>query len=1099
MSPHRRAVFFAVLTFLACFATLAAAPGAGAQTGPFVDAQPLWIGPGSSAGVGTNTAADSLLVDTNGNGYFDGADLSYPRPAAISAAATLRLSPTRAFLYAVTSSGGTNVWFYRLPPENGAVPVLVAGPVSVPGGVAAIGFFDRPGVSAQRIAYVAQATIASGTQPVRWFDLATGAHSLQSVAPSSAMGFVRFAPTGIEAFVQGALGSPGGTSNYQLVSLCAATFAQVANAGGGALSGLSGVPAAEIVTGGGSGLQAIVSCSCLAVPVVADVTNCAGAPSVGACCLPAGGCVDGVTESEALALGATWLGAGTTCEGSGCTPAPAPQLYIGATGIGAAAQNVPFTYAITFGNSGNVASNGVLVLDAVPAGCTFVRASGGASYNAFSQSLTWSVGTLAPGAARTESLVVLPSCAVTSLTHANYRIFGTPGGLVNGAALVTPVAGQSGAAVGLALGATASESSPLHARATITYTFVLTNSAPASRTGLSFSTSYGSECVLDSVLDAGGGTVSATAGLFSWTGGLPANGGATVSFRVRVTDCRSASVSRTVLGDGAAIALRNACSTAVGGVTPRDTFALAPPAVGAELAHTNPHRAGEVLRRTFVRPGETVELELRVHDRESFAHPSAHVSLVLPAGVTPASNPPFFGGTPAGASWDSSTATVTWSGALAAGQTVRIPLRVVVDSAACSVTLRAAGGFGACAGGLSTELTLHAVPVPPAGDHLLVLNENGGIWTLDAVTHARRDLLCMTGEIFMGFDAAPNGDLWVAGLPSFRLNPYTLDFEIFRDGAQTLPEPSFANSMGLLLDVAVVPGTPDVDWLAGSAAPAGGLAVHRWNRQSLASVTLMGEGVAPHTGTGRRLARGAGGALALDAVGGVLQLDPAHPGMPHTWTDASFARAAAVTNDADGRWLAPELTFGTGTRRMLGSFDPANGAFAVVVPDLQSLLPLNDAFTAVAAAPNGDVYLGAASGPLGVVHRGTTVSAEWLPFAGAIADLAFVAGAVTGVEGPGVPPSTSAKTSLAPIAPNPSALTATVRFTLAAAGRVRLEVLDLQGRRVTTLADGVLEAGEHTVAWRGAADDGRAAGAGMYFVRLETNGERHLRKLMRLR
>jgi uncharacterized repeat protein (TIGR01451 family) len=1098
MSPQRRAVFFAVLTFLACFTMLAVTPGAGAQTGPFVDAQPLWIGPGSSVGVGTNSAADSLLVDTNGNGYFDGADLSYPRPAAISAAATLRLSPTRAFLYAVTSSGGTNAWFYRLPPVNGAAPVLVAGPVSVPGGVAAIGFFDRPGVSAQRIAYVAQATIASGTQPVRWFDLATGVHTLQPVAPSSALGAVKFAPTGIEAFVQGALGSPGGTSNYQLVSLCAATFAQVANTGGGALSGLSGIPTAEIVTGGG-GLQSRISCACLTVPVVVDVSDCSSAPSVGACCLPGGGCLDGVTASEALALGATWLGAGTTCEGAGCAPAPAPQLYIGASALGVVAQNVPFTYAITFGNSGTVASAGVLVLDAVPAGCTFVRASGGASYNALSQTLTWSVGTLAPGAARTESLVVRPSCAATSLVHGNYRIFGTPGGLVNGAPVITPVAGQSGAAVDLALTSTASEPAPLHARATITHTLQLTNASPAARTGLSFSTLYGSECVLDSVLDAGGGTVTATAGLFGWTGGLAANGSATVSFRVRVTDCRSASVVWTILGNGVAIGVRNACGATVGSVTPRDTFALAPPAVGAELAHTNPHRAGEALGRSFVRPGETAELELRVFDRESFAHASAQVSLVLPAGVTPASNPPFFGVTPAGANWDSLTSTITWSGALAAGQTVRVPLRVVVDSSACSVTLQSSGGFGSCGSGLGTTLALHAVPAPPPGDHLLVLRNNGGIWTLDAVTHARRDLLCMTGEIFLGFDAAPNGDIWVAGLPSFRFNPYTLDFEFFRDGSQHVAEPSFSNGLGLLMDVAVVPGTPEVDWLAGSTVAPGGLAVHRWNRQSLASVTLMGEGIAPLTSTGNRLAHGAGGALALDAVGGVLQLDPAHPGVSHTWTDASFTRASTVTADVDGRWLAPEYTFGTGTRRMLASFDPATGAFTEVVHDLQALLPLNDAFTSVAVAPNGDVYLAAASGPLGVLHRGATPSAEWLPFAGQVSDLAFVAGAVTGVDGPGAPPATRPATALAPVTPNPSTGAATVRFTLAAAGRARLEVLDLQGRRVATLADGAFDAGEHAVAWRGTSDDGRAVSAGVYFVRLETNGERRLRKLMRLR
>ncbi|MBK7369070.1 MAG: DUF11 domain-containing protein, partial [Candidatus Eisenbacteria bacterium] len=288
---------------------------------------------------------------------------------------------------------------------------------------------------------------------MHWFDLEAGAHAFTSAPFTASVGFVKFAPSGIEAFVQSGLGGPGGTSDYSLVSMCAASLGRVDNPGGAGLHGLSGVPVAAIVTGGG-GLQARISCACLTVPVVVDVSDCSSAPSVGACCLPGGGCLDGVTASEALALGATWLGAGTTCDGAGCAPAPAPQLYIGASALGVVAQNVPFTYAITFGNSGTVASAGVLVLDAVPAGCTFVRASGGASYNALSQTLTWSVGTLAPGAARTESLVVRPSCAATSLVHGNYRIFGTPGGLVNGAPVITPVAGQSGAAVDLALTST---------------------------------------------------------------------------------------------------------------------------------------------------------------------------------------------------------------------------------------------------------------------------------------------------------------------------------------------------------------------------------------------------------------------------------------------------------------------------------------------------------------------------------------------------------------------------------------------------------------------------------------------------------------------
>ena len=53
---------------------------------------------------------------------------------------------------------------------------------------------------------------------------------------------------------------------------------------------------------------------------------------------------------------------------------------------------------------------------------------------------------------------------------------------------------------------------------------------------------------------------------------------------------------------------------------------------------------------------------------------------------------------------------------------------------------------------------------------------------------------------------------------------------------------------------------------------------------------------------------------------------------------------------------------------------------------------------------------------------------------------------------------------------------------------VRLEVADIQGRRVRVLQDGVLAPGRHTRAWDGTRLDGTAARAGVYFVRLTGPG-----------
>jgi hypothetical protein len=71
-----------------------------------------------------------------------------------------------------------------------------------------------------------------------------------------------------------------------------------------------------------------------------------------------------------------------------------------------------------------------------------------------------------------------------------------------------------------------------------------------------------------------------------------------------------------------------------------------------------------------------------------------------------------------------------------------------------------------------------------------------------------------------------------------------------------------------------------------------------------------------------------------------------------------------------------------------------------------------------------------------------------------------------------------------PFVPRSGALS--IRFSLPAAGDVRLAVYDLEGRRVATPFDGPASAGGHAIAWDGWSDGGAPLGAGLYFVRLAT-------------
>ena len=75
---------------------------------------------------------------------------------------------------------------------------------------------------------------------------------------------------------------------------------------------------------------------------------------------------------------------------------------------------------------------------------------------------------------------------------------------------------------------------------------------------------------------------------------------------------------------------------------------------------------------------------------------------------------------------------------------------------------------------------------------------------------------------------------------------------------------------------------------------------------------------------------------------------------------------------------------------------------------------------------------------------------------------------------------------LAAPSPNPFVGRASIRFGLARAGEARLELFDLAGRRIQTLASGMLAAGPHVATWDGRDHGGHHLGAGIYFVRLTT-------------
>ncbi len=87
-----------------------------------------------------------------------------------------------------------------------------------------------------------------------------------------------------------------------------------------------------------------------------------------------------------------------------------------------------------------------------------------------------------------------------------------------------------------------------------------------------------------------------------------------------------------------------------------------------------------------------------------------------------------------------------------------------------------------------------------------------------------------------------------------------------------------------------------------------------------------------------------------------------------------------------------------------------------------------------------------------------------------------------------------ARTMLGQNAPNPFNPMTEIKFSLAKAGNVRLQVYNVRGELVETLADGSMEIGPHQITW-----DARDKASGVYFYRLEAPDFSETRKMIMLK
>lgn len=83
--------------------------------------------------------------------------------------------------------------------------------------------------------------------------------------------------------------------------------------------------------------------------------------------------------------------------------------------------------------------------------------------------------------------------------------------------------------------------------------------------------------------------------------------------------------------------------------------------------------------------------------------------------------------------------------------------------------------------------------------------------------------------------------------------------------------------------------------------------------------------------------------------------------------------------------------------------------------------------------------------------------------------------------------------------PNPFNPTTTISFTLPKQGRLRLEVFNITGQKVRTIADGNQPAGTYSVIFDGCDEKGNQLASGIYFYRITTENDTETKKMIMLK
>ena len=222
---------------------------------------------------------------------------------------------------------------------------------------------------------------------------------------------------------------------------------------------------------------------------------------------------------------------------------------------------------------------------------------------------------------------------------------------------------------------------------------------------------------------------------------------------------------------------------------------------------------------------------------------------------------------------------------------------------------------------------------------------------------------------------------------------------------------------------------------------------------------------------------GAGGTPVVDVMRGAFGAPAGEPADLTAPADAPAAGYVVGSARSDGYAVRVELT----------------GAALAAIND-QGLTQVRLSFPGLNAGTTAD-YVAFRDGDAPLpTPAGKPTLADYMGSSKPFLDVSWSAPSAVAEGAP--PPPTAV---MRPNSPNPFGASTALRFGLARAGAARVELFDVQGRRVRARFDGSLDAGDHALTWDGRDDRGAPVAAGIYLARLSAGGASSVARVVRRR